>query len=211
MMPQSAPRTDQNMPVSPYAGSERPVSLGLKIALNLFLVIYLVQAASVLIEYRPGQPWPFLFWIIRDSIFLFLHEGGHALFMFFGRVLHALGGSFWQIMFPFISFLIGLRKRSTVVAPFALFWTGINMMDVSLYMRDAPLMQLPLLGGHKSGHDWRFLFGQFELIDSAGDIADVMYYGGLAVCVGSIIAGLWFAVQRYLHPQPLDMRFASEE
>jgi hypothetical protein len=210
MMQRDLPRSGPNMPVSAYAGSERPVSLGLKIALNVFLAVYLYQSASVFIEYRPGEHWPFLFWIIRNSIFLFIHEGGHGLFMFFGRVLHSLGGSFWQIMFPFISFLIGVRKRSTVVAPFALFWTGVNMMDVSLYMRDAPLMQLPLLGGHKSGHDWRFLFGEFGLLDSAGDIADVMYFGGLLISIGSIVAGLWFAVQRYLHPEPLAMHQEAE-
>ncbi len=104
-----------------------------------------------------------------------------------------------------------MRKRSTVVAPFALFWTGVNMMDVSLYMRDAPLMQLPLLGGHKSGHDWRFLFGEFDLLDSAGDIADVMYFGGLLISIGSIVAGLWFAVQRYLHPEPLAMHQQTDD
>jgi hypothetical protein len=211
MMQGNLPRSGPKMPVSAYAGSERPVSLGLKIVLNGFLAVYLYQSASVFIEYRPGEHWPFLFWIIRNSIFLFIHEGGHGLFMFFGRILHSLGGSFWQIMFPFISFLIGVRKRSTVVAPFALFWTGINMMDVSLYMRDAPLMQLPLLGGHKSGHDWRFLFGEFGLLDSAGDIADVLYFGGLLISIGSIVAGLWFAVQRYLHPEPLAMHQQTDD
>jgi hypothetical protein len=194
---------------SRYEGSERYLPLTLKIALALFLTVYLYQAATILIEYNPGEHWPFLFWIIRNSIFLFIHEGGHGLFMFFGRVIHSLGGSFWQIMFPFLSFLIGVRKRATVVAPFALFWTGVNMMDVSLYMRDAPLMQLPLLGGRKSGHDWRFLFGEFELLDSAGDIADVMYFGGLLIAAGAIVGGLVFAVQRFLKPQPLQM--AEEE
>ena len=201
----------QRTPSSPYEGSAHLFALLLKIALNIFLIVYLVQAAAVFLEYTPGQHWPFLFWLIRNSIFLFIHEGGHFLFMFFGRVLYAFGGSFWQIMFPFISFLIGVRKRSFVVAPFALFWTGVNMMDVSLYMRDAPLMVLPLLGGHKSGHDWHYLFGQCELLDSAGDIADVMYYGGLLIAAGSIIAGLIFAVRRYLHPVELLMKEDWEE
>lgn len=199
------------LPPSRYEGAERPFSLALKIALNLFLTVYLVQSATVFYEYQPGEPWPFLFWIIRNGIFLFIHEGGHGLFMFFGRTLHVLGGSFWQIMFPCISFLIGVRQRATVVAPFALFWTGVNMMDVSLYMRDAPVMQLPLLGGHKSGHDWRYLFGEYDLLDSAGDIADVFYFGGLLISIGSIVAGLWFAVQRYLHPRPLEMQHLTQE
>jgi len=180
---------------------ERIIPLALKTLLYIFLAIYLFQAAEMFIEYQPGHQWPFLLWAIRNSIFLFIHEGGHGLFMFFGRTLHALGGSFWQIMFPVVSFVIAIRKRSHVVAPFALFWAGANMLDVSLYMRDAPVRVLPLLGP-RSGHDWFYLFNKWGVLDSAGTIADLMYYLGLFICIGSILAGMFLAIQRYLNPLP---------
>jgi hypothetical protein len=103
-----------------------------------------------------------------------------------------LGGSFWQIMFPLLWFLIALKQRSHV-APFPLFWVGENMMDVSLYIRDAPVRQLPLLGGHKVGHDWFNLLSMWNLLDSAEIFSDLVFYSGIIICVGAIGAGIYLA------------------
>jgi len=179
---------------------ERYVPLGTKVAVYLLLIAYLVQAADVFYEYTPGRSWPFLLAAIRNGIFLFIHEGGHALFYFFGRTLNILGGSFWQIAFPLISFVIAIRNRSHFIAPFALFWVGTNMMDVSLYMRDAPIRILPLLGGHKSWHDWWNLFREWDMLEYAGTWADIFYFGGLLASVGAIGWGVCWAIDRFLHP-----------
>ena len=179
---------------------ERWIPLGLKSFVYLILTVYLIQAADVFYEVAlPARPWPFLLFALR-TIFLFIHEGGHFLFMFFGETLNILGGSFWQIAFPLISCIIAIRKRSHFIAPFALFWVGTNMMDVSLYMRDAPLRLLPLLGGHKSRHDWWNLFRKWEMLDSAGTVADIFYFLGLIVSIVAIGGGIYFAIHRFLHP-----------
>ena len=188
------------IPVQPTDPLERYVPLGLKCLVYLILVVYLVQAAEVFYEYVPGQRWPFLLTAIRNGIFLFIHEGGHGLFYFFGDTLHILGGSFWQIVFPLLSFLIAVRKRSHFIAPFALFWVGTNMMDVSLYMRDAPVRMLPLLGGHKAWHDWWNLFRRWDMLDSAGTVADIFYFLGLLVSIVAIGGGVYFAIHRFLNP-----------
>lgn len=188
---------------------ERYIPLGFKLAAYLLLVVYLVQAAEVFYEYAPGQQWPFFLRAIRNGIFLFIHEGGHALFFLFGRTLTLLGGSFWQIAFPLLSFIIAVRKGSHFVAPFALFWVGTNMMDVSLYMRDAPVRQLPLLGGHKAGHDWWNLFRQWDMLDAAGMWADVFYFGGFLIAIGAIGWGTYLSVERFLNPLPF--RINDEE
>src|SRR5712692_9654847 len=154
---------------------ERYVPLGLKLGIYAILILFLYQAAATFAAYKPGVPWPRLLNIVRTFIFLPLHEGGHFLFMFFGSTLMILGGSFWQIMFPLLSFLIAMKKRSEV-APFALFWTGENMMDVSLYIRDAAVRQLPLLGGDKSRHDWYNLLSGWGALDSAETLGDLTYY-----------------------------------
>lgn len=181
---------------------ERYVPLGAKLAASFLLGVYLIQAADAFYEYTPGRPWPFLLTAIRNGIFLFIHEGGHALFFFFGRTLNILGGSFWQIAFPLISFILAIRKGSHFIAPFALYWVGTNMMDVSLYMRDAPLRMLPLLGGHKSWHDWWNLFREWDMLDSAGTWADLFYFSGLFIGIGAIVWGIFNAVQRFRNPLP---------
>ncbi len=182
---------------------ERYVPLLLKLGVYAALGLVLYQAATCFAAFVPGRPWPLLLTVLRTFIFLPLHEGGHVLFIFFGRTLYTLGGSFWQIMFPLLWFLIALRQGSHV-APFALFWTGENMLDVSLYIRDAPVRHLPLLGGHRSGHDWYNLLSQWNIIDSADSIADLMYYGGLIICLGAIAAGVILAFRSFLlPPQPI--------
>jgi hypothetical protein len=71
-------------------------------------------------------------------------------------------------------------------------------MDVSLYIRDAQDMVIPLLGGRKSGHDWHYLLTKWDLIDSCQDIGDAVYFLGLAIAIGAIIGGISWAVVSYV-------------
>ncbi|MBI4418252.1 MAG: hypothetical protein HY563_05710 [Ignavibacteriales bacterium] len=200
-----------NPPIPKQDPLGRYIPLGIKIAVYLLLVIYLIQAADVFYEYVPGQPWPFLLRAIRNGIFVFIHEGGHARFFFFGRTMTILGGSFWQIAFPLLSFIIALRKSSHFIAPFALFWVGTNMMDVSLYMRDAPVRRLPLLAGHKVGHDWWNLFREWNMLESAGTWADVFYFVGILIGIGAIGWGIYLSIERFLNPLPFTLQADDDE
>ena len=177
--------------------AERFVPLLYKSGVYAFLTVFLLQAMQVFSSCDPGVTWPGLIWVFRTFTFLPLHEGGHVIFMFFGKTLHALGGSFWQIAFPLLWFIIALGQKSQV-APFPLFWVGENMMDVSLYIRDAPVRVLPLLGGRRSGHDWYYLLSQWDLLDSADMLADLMFYTGIFICVAAITAGIAWAVVVYI-------------
>lgn len=176
-------------PVNP---AERYVPLLYKSGVYAFLTIFLLQAIQVFASYDPAAQWPQLLWLFRTFTFLPLHEGGHVIFMFFGRTLHALGGSFWQIAFPLAWFIIAVRQKSQV-APFPLFWVGENMMDVSLYIRDAPVRVLPLLGNRRAGHDWYYLLSQWNALDSAEVIADMLFYAGVFIAVVAITAGIAWA------------------
>lgn len=59
---------------------------------------------------------------------------------------------------------------------------------------------IPLLGGHKSGHDWYNILSRWEALASAQSIADTCFFLGVIVCVAAIIAGIGMAVHRFLHP-----------
>ncbi|MBI3194772.1 MAG: hypothetical protein HYZ34_09960 [Ignavibacteriae bacterium] len=151
---------------------------------------------------------PTIIFVIR-SIFLFIHEGGHFLFSFFGRTLHLLGGSFWQIVFPLLSFLLAVKEKSKI-APVPLFLTGFNLMDVSVYMRDAPFRHLPLITRDSSTHDWWNLFRSWNMLDSAETFADITFVLGIVLCIGAIGAGFFIAVESYRHP-PTPVPFEIEE
>ena len=189
--------TAKSVQPEPLDPVERYVPLLLKVGVYGLLIVIYVQALDAFLEYRPGMHWGNLLFIIRTLVFLPLHEGGHFISMFFGRTLYVLGGSFWQIVFPLLWFIIALRQRSQTF-PFALFWTGENMMDVSLYMRDAAVRMLPLLGGDKTGHDWHYLLGEWDMMDDAGTLADIFYYGGALICAGAIMTGIGWAVYAFV-------------
>ncbi len=185
---------DTSITVDPVA---RYIPLGLRLLLYLVLTWFLVDCIPLFYSYDPNMQWPLPIWILRTFTFLPLHEGGHFISIPFGKTFYILGGSFWQIVFPILWFAIALKQKSQV-APFPLFWAGENMMDVSLYIRDAERMALPLLGGHKSGHDWHNLLTQWDLLDSAESIADVVFYSGLLISIVAIIGGIaWALVSCY--------------
>ena len=71
------------------------------------------------------------------------------------------------------------------------------LMDVSIYIRDAPMRALPLLGGDKARHDWYNLLLDWNSLDYAGTFADIAYYGGMCACVCAVGGGLYFAYQTY--------------
>jgi len=200
------PFSQRNSPRTQYIpGRGRPNTYVLECLLYLFLLYVFYLAAD---RYADAASFrqPSIVMFVFHWMFLYIHEGGHFLFSFFGRTLHILGGSFWQVMFPFLSFLIALRSADRI-APFPLFLTGFNLLGVSLYMRDAPLRQLALLGGDRSRHDWYNLFMQWEMLDSAETIADITYYLGFVVCLGSILAGFYLAYQAYFNPKiPADAK-----
>ncbi len=181
---------------------ERWVPFALKLILYGLLLFLFIQAATSFHEYTPLQPWPFFLNTVRMFIFLPIHEAGHLLFSLFGRTLHILGGSFWQVMFMVLWLVIALRQRSQT-APVAAFFVGENLMDVSLYVRDAQFMALPLLGADSRGHDWRNLLTSWNALDSAGTIADILYYTGWIICAAALAAGVAFSVAVFLGRNPL--------
>ncbi len=198
------PLRDPRDPIEKYG------MFALKCLVYLWLSYCFYQAVDMFDEYVPGKHWPFMLNMLRMFTFLPIHEAGHFIFALFGRTLHILGGSFWQIVFPLLWFIIAARQKSHV-APFALFWVGENFMDVSLYMRDAPVRQLPLLGGHKSGHDWYNLFTDWDMMSSAETIADVMFYFGAVLCIGAIVSGIFLAIRSLITPPPQPGAVAAGE
>jgi len=168
------------------------VVLALKL-LGLAYLAYLLYALAF--QYDPSSPSfspPFVLWIV-DTINLFIHEAGHFLLKPFGRWIYIFGGSFFQIFMPLLLALLGLRQsyRHTILPAF---WCGESMVNVSVYIRDAPFRQLKLLAKGLT-HDWNWLLS--DNLDAAGTIADIVFGAGILLCTVAIGAGLFAAVQAY--------------
>ncbi len=191
---QPSPSSGMSNPLAPQPVDpiERLVPLGLKLFGMFVCGLLLYQAADSASAFPP-LPQSLLYYLYYVGIVTPLHEGGHFLFMFFGRTLYILGGSFWQCLTPLILFGVALKQKSWL----ANLWLGLagtHWISLSPYIYDAPFRSLPLLGGHRSGHDWYNLLVHWQMLDDAIAISDFVYYTGLFLGCAGIISGVTVAL-----------------
>ncbi|HEV8702995.1 MAG TPA: hypothetical protein VGV60_17120 [Candidatus Polarisedimenticolia bacterium] len=158
-------------------------------------------AAAAAPAARSGASWTALlllpvlgFWTARlasgaqtscflDLVNLAFHEAGHLVLIPFGSTLHYLGGTLGQLAVPALlagCFLLRPPTRP-LGAAFCTWWIGENCINISVYMRDARDLALPLVGG--GDHDWNELFYRFGLLgeDSVRTVADLTHHLGVVV------------------------------
>ena len=153
---------------------------------------------------RPSDPPLLLF--IMDTINLFIHEAGHLFTRPFGRFICVLGGSLVQVLLPLALLIVTWRKDIRQTPPVA-FWVGESMINVSVYIADAPYRKLKLIA---SGliHDW------WWLLDGDASIAEplswAVYGTGFLLCAGAVIAFLVWGVMAFREagegPVPFTLR-----
>lgn len=155
-------------------------------------------AQAVAPAYRPWQPvswipfavtsvcFAFLMYLLATDIIgynsvlmrwlhrvnLVFHEFGHPAFSFFGRTMTILGGTLGQLMIPLIVMVAFWRQRDSLGLAVGGFWFFENFLDVAVYMADAKVMVLPLIGGlGKEAHDWHNLFMIWDLLGETEIVA----------------------------------------
>jgi hypothetical protein len=93
-----------------------------------------------------------------DHVNLVFHEAGHLVFSVFGRFAGFLGGTLGQLLVPLAVMIGFLRQRQPFNACLALWWCGQNFKGISIYIADARLRSLPLVGG--GIHDWHWMLSR---------------------------------------------------
>jgi hypothetical protein len=134
----------------------------------------------------------FIIWII-DTIDLFIHETGHLIFSIFGRFIGFLGGSLLQVIIPIATIIVFARSTWRSV-PFTLYWMGQSIVNVSIYIGDAPYLKLHLIS-KAAIHDWRWLLNYTGLMEYAEDIAGAVNIFGLFTCCAGIGTGFYFIIK----------------
>jgi hypothetical protein len=166
------------------------------LALYLLGLAYLGYLLYVLaFAYDPSSSSfnpPFVLWLL-DTINLFIHEAGHFFLKPFGKWIYVFGGSFFQVFLPLLLALLGLRQNYRY-AILPAFWCGENLVNVSVYVRDAPFRHLRLIAKGLI-HDWNWLLS--DHLDSAGTIADILFGAGVLMCAVAIGAGIVASIQAY--------------
>jgi hypothetical protein len=166
----------------------------------LFLVIFVWGMKFILTPL--GSNYVFSsFWHLVNLPF---HEVGHIVFRPFGRLVTSLGGSIAQVLMPLICLAVFLLKtRDPFAASFALWWTGVNFMDLAPYINDARSLTLPLLGGNTGRtspygfHDWEFILRETGLLRYDHVLAKLSYMAGTIMMTAALAWGGYILFRQY--------------
>ncbi|MCX7985236.1 MAG: hypothetical protein N3A63_10090 [Bacteroidetes bacterium] len=164
------------------------VKFGLYCLCVVMVIKYTIFMATDYVTQSGRLSLPIFLWII-DTINLFIHEAGHAVFYLFGRFLYFLGGSLLQIGIPIVTVIV-FMKTSIHSLLFTLYWTGHSLINVSVYIADAPYRSLRLISP-SAIHDWHWIFTTIDCIHVAEDVGFAVFLLGLSVCCGGIGVGLY--------------------
>jgi hypothetical protein len=137
--------------------------------------------------YDPSQ------WHLIDGVNLLIHEAGHIVFSPFGEFMMIAGGSLFQVIMPalFVGYFIYNEKYYS--ASLVLFWVGESILNVSVYAADSIALQLPLLGGQDSVHDWNYLLTSLNLLSSTSTVAGMIRFLGTIVIVVAAGGAFYFS------------------
>ena len=134
-------------------------------------------------------------WHFIDYADLIFHEAGHVIFMVFGEFISVCMGSGLQILLPLSIALYFFYHHQKISATVCLMWVGINLINVSVYAKDAIAMQLPLLGGDSVVHDWHYILSMLNILPATPIVAAVLYGLGIFAIGIGITYGYLFSLK----------------
>jgi hypothetical protein len=152
----------------------------------------LVSAYFLWCAYDPYQ------WHLIDGVNLLIHEAGHIIFRPFGEFMMIAGGSLFQVIMPalFVGYFWYHEKYYS--AAMVLFWVGESVLNVSVYAGDSLALQLPLLGGEDTVHDWNYMLSASNLLQSTKTIAGVIRALGTVTIFLACFGVFKFATKRVI-------------
>lgn len=132
-----------------------------------------------------------------DRVDLIAHEAGHLLFGYFGQFMLVIGGTLGQLLVPVGIAIYFATRREFYSAAVVTFWLGQNLFNISVYMKDAAAMELPLvsIGGGDSIHDWNWLLLKFNILAWDQTIGNTIFGMGVLVVMISVLLCCWFSFE----------------
>jgi predicted nucleic acid-binding Zn-ribbon protein len=146
-----------------------------------------------------GVDWEIIGGSFLHNINLPFHEFGHVFFSPFGEFMHILGGSLFQVSFPFVlMFAFTLYQHENFGASVMLWWCGQNFVDVSPYIRDGLYRALPLVGGKgEESHDWGNLLRIMGVEEKAPHYGNISFGIGCAIMCAGLAWGAFILYRQY--------------
>lgn len=132
-------------------------------------------------------------WHFIDGVDLLIHEAGHVIFMPFGEFITIAGGSLFQLIVPAVFAIYFLRRGQSYSAALVLFWLGQSMLNVAVYAGDALALELPLIGGDDSLHDWNYMLDRLGMLKSTPAVGSSIRFCGTVVIIAAGILAFRFS------------------
>ena len=128
-----------------------------------------------------------------DRVNLIAHEAGHLLFSWFGEFIMVIGGTIGQLFVPAAFSIYFYLRRDFFSSSVTCFWTGQNFINISVYVKDAQAMNLPLvsIGGGDPIHDWNYILSKLSLLKFDQIIGSMVYSLGLIIMVAALVWGFF--------------------
>ncbi|OGF59579.1 MAG: hypothetical protein A2Y62_08750 [Candidatus Fischerbacteria bacterium RBG_13_37_8] len=143
------------------------------IALGLFALYFLWCAIT------PGR-WHFI-----DGVNLAVHEGGHVILSFMGEFIEMAAGSLMQLLIPAAFVIYFFYRGQRYSGSLVLMWLGQSFINLSVYVGDAVVMELPLVGG--GIHDWNYLLERMHLLSATPFLAFMARATGTLIILAGIV------------------------
>lgn len=167
------------------------------VAKSIFTLLLIIISFNY---FSTEYPWTFI-----DGANLLFHEAGHILWTFAGEFMMFLGGSLTQVFIPIGVGLYFMTRKSWYSVLFCLYWTGINLINVGVYIGDATAMKVPLIID-SAQHDWNYLLTQSNLLSYdrfLGAIVRAMGTGSILLAEGLMVREIFQRSYVFSHPTKL--------
>jgi len=170
------------------ANSESPGVSRPKLVVAAIATLYFLWCA-----YDPSQ------WHLIDGVNLVIHEAGHLFFTPLGEFMMIAGGSLFQVIVPVVFAGYFWYHSKYYSAALVLFWVGQTILNVAVYAGDSLALQLPLIGGEDSIHDWNYLLSSLNLLPATSKIGGAIRLLGTLMIALASFGSIRFAVRSHEH------------
>ena len=125
-----------------------------------------------------------------DRVNLVAHEAGHLLLSWFGEFIQVLGGTLGQLFVPIAFTVYFYLRREFFSSAVTLFWTGQSFLGISVYIKDAQAMELPLVsvgGGEDTIHDWNYILSKLGILRWDHVLGSIAFLIGGVIMAVSVV------------------------
>ena len=124
-------------------------------------------------------------WFFVDGANLMFHEAGHFILGLLGPI----SGTALQMVIPTVCVGYFLVRKEWFSGVICVFWAGENLVNISVYIKDAIPQILPLVGGGE--HDWTRMLSEWGVLEHYLVIGGFVFWVGVGIMLVSWLALLY--------------------